>query len=553
MSPPRIAAGLAILLLASTAQAQIRPSDEPPELPEFPSDERVPSLLPPVPMPGDVGRLSTGRRIVVRDVEVRGSTVFSDEDLEEIVAPFEGRELDVAELGLVANAITEHYVQAGFVTSGALIPDQTVSDGVVAVDVVEGSLDDITIEGNRWLRSGYLRGRIRRGGERPLNVYSLEEQLQLLQQKPLIRSVDAKLDPGARRGEASLSVRVDEARPVGLALGAANDKAPSVGGLGGKVWLRHLSLTRNGDLLGIRGEFAEGYRDLDTRYSFPLTSWDTTLLLNYRHTWARVVEEPFDSLDIESEASTAGIGLRHPLIQTPGRELWLGLTAEHRRSDTDWVYGVFPFTRGSDDGEVRISVLRLLQEYTSRSPRRVVAARSTLSVGFDSLGATINEGSIPDSRFVAWLLQLQLVQRLPERFLGWETAFRGDLQLASAPLLGLEQYALGGLRSVRGYRENQLVRDNGWSVSCELRIPLLRELVPYGELQLTPFIDAGQAWNDGGNPGPKTLVSPGVGLRYRFLDRVLTEVYWGGRVNDVSSGDTVQDRGWHFNVRLVAF
>jgi hypothetical protein len=102
----------------------------------------------------------------------------------------------------------------------------------------------------------------------------------------------------------------------------------------------------------------------------------------------------------------------------------------------------------------------------------VIAARSTFSLGVDALGATVNGGPVPDGQYLAWLGQFQWVRRFDDR--GDQFVFRTDLQLAEDPLLPLEQFAVGGASTVRGYRENQLVRDNGFVTSAELRIPTFR-------------------------------------------------------------------------------
>jgi hemolysin activation/secretion protein len=59
----------------------------------------------------------------------------------------------------------------------------------------------------------------------------------------------------------------------------------------------------------------------------------------------------------------------------------------------------------------------------------------------------------------------------------WDTEilFRTDLQLANNPLLPLEQLAVGGRYTVRGYQENQLVRDNGVIAQLEARVPVVHE------------------------------------------------------------------------------
>lgn len=111
----------------------------------------------------------------------------------------------------------------------------------------------------------------------------------------------------------------------------------------------------------------------------------------------------------------------------------------------------------------------------------MLAARSTLSFGLDALGATTHGGDAPDGRFFAWLAQLQWGHRLPERYRGSELIARLDAQLTGDRLLSLEKFGMGGLRTVRGYQENQLVRDNGIAGSVELRVPVLQtEGIPSG-------------------------------------------------------------------------
>jgi hemolysin activation/secretion protein len=95
-----------------------------------------------------------------------------------------------------------------------------------------------------------------------------------------------------------------------------------------------------------------------------------------------------------------------------------------------------------------------------------------LSFGIHALGSTVNPGDLPSSEYFAWLLQSQWVRRF--KFLDLQTIARMTLQLANKPLLPLEQIAVGGRYTVRGYPENTLVRDNGFIASLESRIPLIK-------------------------------------------------------------------------------
>jgi hemolysin activation/secretion protein len=103
---------------------------------------------------------------------------------------------------------------------------------------------------------------------------------------------------------------------------------------------------------------------------------------------------------------------------------------------------------------------------------------------------------------------------------------------------------------VRGYRENQLVRDNAFLFSIESRIPVHPDLTGSNfSVQLAPFIDVGRSWNAKfSTPDPETLASIGVGLRLGFFDRAFANVYWGQQLNHVtepSPKNDLQDNGVH--------
>ena len=144
-----------------------------------------------------------------------------------------------------------------------------------------------------------------------------------------------------------------------------------------------------------------------------------------------------------------------------------------------------------------------------------------------------------------------------------EFILRSDLQIADDPLLTLEQIAVGGRYSVRGYRENTLVRDNAHLASLEVRIPILQNLPWADYLQLAPFVDYGRAWqSQGRTEEPRYLLSVGVGLRWALAFRGAVpvrpslEVYWGHALRDarnVTDDGDLQDHGVHFQFVLGVF
>ena len=579
MRAPTLAAVLglgAIGLTALPASAQRvpleRPGDVRPELPEPGEPEEPEFELPPLPAPPVRSpRLSEQPRLVVRELRVTGSTVFSPEEIRAVTEPYLGRPITAEELHELRDRLTRLYVESGYVNSGATLPDQQVVDGVVEIQIVEGRLGEIEIEGNRRFRERWLRDRLARGASTPLDVKRLERELQILQQDPRIRRVHAELGPGARRGDAVLRARFEEARPWTAELEFANDEPPSVGPYHAGVRLAHRNLTGNGDVLDAEFGFTDGYEQYGLGYEIPVNRWDTTLGTYWSLDESEVVEREFRDLDIASESQTFGLRLSQPVQRSLRSQVYLSLAAEHRTSDTFQLgrHFSFPPLPEEDDGQSAVNVLRFAQEWVFRDLQQVFAARSQFSVGLDVFGATtggadvpdpndpepgatVHKSGVPDGKFLAWLGQVQWIRRFDPW--GLQLVLRTDVQLADSPLLSLEQFAVGGGATVRGYRENELVRDNGIVSSAELRIPVWSDAAGRPRLQLAAFYDVGGAWNSKRpQPGPDLLESAGVGLRFALPSHLDAQIYWGEALRDVDvPGEyDLQDIGIHFRLGLA--
>lgn len=516
-----------------------------------------PLVLPPVPLPQD-DRLSSAVQVFVREFKLTGNTVFSDEELAEITRPYVNRIITSEELQKIRHELSLYYVNRGYINSGAVIPDQRVVNGVIHLRIIEGKLSQIDVSGNGRLRSGYIRKRLV-GTPEVLNTKALQQRLQLLQQSDLIRRLNAELSPGVRPGEAHLNVAIDPEQPWVFSIVGANNRSPSVGAERTEILGAYRNVSGWGDTLSVRYGFTSGADDVGVFYSLPVTARDTTLRLSFDRSDSSVVEAPFDALDIDSELRSYGIAITHPVHRTPLETLSLGLALDRRRSKTSLLGRAFSFSSGVREGKSDVSVLRFSQDWLKRSLDQVIAARSTISWGMDILGAT-NNASAPDGKFLAWLGQFQWVGRLGER--GYQLIFRTDVQLAKDSLLPLEQCAVGGADTVRGYRVNQLVRDNCSIASAEFRVPVLRIPIPKlsrgpqdGVVQLAPFVDFGAAWNtDQPTPGPKTITSVGIGLRWDPSPRFHAQLYWGYPFRDFDTFEhDLQDDGISFRVYARLF
>jgi hemolysin activation/secretion protein len=543
---------------------------------EFQRPQPPPSpVLPIVPLPpeGEVPRKPGTVQVFVRDIMVTGNTVFSDEEINQVTAPFKNRTLVTEDLERLRLSLTLLYINKGYLTSGAIIPDQDIAAGVVAVHIIEGRLTNINVEGNRWFRTAYLHDRIELGKETPVRMEPLQDQLQILQQDRRIERVNAELKPGDKQGESVLNVHVEDRQPFHATIEVNNYQTPLVGEFRGIGTLTDDNLTGNGDPLSISyGQSSGAFPIVYGSYELPLNRYGTTFSPYYRRYDFKLIEEPFSPLNIKTNTEIIGMSLRHPVYKTVSDEVALSIIGEHLFTQSflfngtpdQQAFNIFP---GFQNGAATVSALRFAQDWTHRTVDTVLALRSRFSVGLNVLGATINANpDTPDGQFFAWLGQFQGIQQFSEKLLGMQLLERMDLQFTNSPLFPLEQVAVGGRYTVRGYREVTLLRDNVFLFSVESRFPLWRWASGEPMFQLAPFVDVGHGWNLGENRpttltlgGPTvtdTLASVGVGLRWNILpkDRASFEVYWGQQLNHVPKvGNTIQDHGVHLGLVVNLF
>lgn len=569
-------------LAAQTIDLAQIPTITPSQLPPTPAPQDVvppkpiptqtpkPELLPPpeqllqppsstAPTPAFPGILE---KIRVERFKVVGSTVFSQKELDKVLSPFTGRSLSFTELLQARSAVTQLYIEKGYITSGALIPPQAIQNGVVKIQVVEGSLEAINVTGTRRLNPNYIRDRL--PSSKPLNQKRLLSALQLLQLNPLIQSIRAELSAGARLGTNILDINVNEAKTFSTQFSADNGRSPSVGTFRRRAQINEANLLGLGDSLSLAYSNTDGSNSIDASYTLPINSRNGTFGISYGFNDSDVIEEPFDFFRIKGDSQYYELTLRQPVVQTPNQEFTLGLTAARLESNISSSvleavnFPISELSPGADDeGRTRISAIQFFQEWTKRNTREVIAARSQFNLGIGAFDATINNND-PDSRFLSWQGQAQWVRLLaPDT----QLLIRTNVQLADSALVPLEQFGLGGLESVRGYRQDAMLADNGVFASAELRLPIYRRQEQQLTLQLTPFVDFGTVWDDSVrsvenlNPSDSdTLASIGLGLRFQLGDRLSARFDWGIPLIDIDSRErTLQEKGLYFSIQYNPF
>lgn len=509
----------------------------------------LPLLTMPLTLPSLWGGPDGPDSVIVTRFLFDGHKALSSAELEALAAPFQNRPVRLIDIEELRQRITRAYVERGLVSSGAVIPEGAYRDGSLRIRIVEGQVSQIHQKGLGRLSQAYIASRLIRAGD-TLDVNRLQERFRLLLADPLFERINARLIPDHALGRSVVDLEVTRARPWQLTVFAHNHQAPAVGsavvGLDGV--LRNLSSW--GDALAGTLAHSRGGTTYDIGWTLPLGASPTTLTARLARSASSVVEEPLASLAIDSRVRTRELTLTHPLVDGARLRLSLGLSRNLRSNRTALDGQPFSFIAGEASGTTEVRAWRFFQDLVLRADRHVLALRSTLVAGSNNLPGQALLDAQPARQYRLWIGQGQASLALGDD--GRQVLLRSQLQLARNHLVPLEQLSVGGRHSVRGYRENQLVRDNGWALSAEYQHPLAWGDAAWQRVVLIPFIDAGSA-HDRQAPSSR-LSSAGLGLQWRGAD-VEAELFYARRLErriPVAQGD-LQDHGIHVSLRWRPF
>lgn len=490
-------------------------------------------------------------RVEIKAFHFDGNSVFSTAALQALLADAVGQRLDPSALDEVRERINRLYVDAGYLNSGALLaaPGGVIAaDGIVTFRIVEGRVADVRIRGLERLDPRYVRSRLVREGE-PLNIDRLQERFRLLLADPLFDKINSRIVPGDTVGVAVLDIEVERARPYALDVFVNNYRPPSVGstalGLHGVV----RNLTGQGDALEATLQHTQGGDPVHVGWSVAPRGQGTRVFASVDRSVSAVIEESLATIDIKSRSSSAEIGVGQTVTDTLARRIDLGLVYARRRSANTLLGLPFSFTPGEVEGVSEVRAWRFSQEWTERWETQAVALRSVLSVGRNNANPAANPSvdpaAIPARRYLVWTGQTQFVRSGVAA--GGDVRLRASAQYSPDRLLPLEQFAVGGIATVRGYRENSVLRDRGFAASTEYRQALPIGAANGGNLAAFGFFDLGGGANKGG-PWQR-LASVGAGLRWQ-IGGLTVDLSVAKRLTslDNPTRGNLQDRGIQFQL-----
>lgn len=527
---------LALALLACTPLAQ--GAEGAPVQEATPAASAGPQQAQALPEPQMAGQVQAS--FVLKGVRFNGATGVPESALQAAVADRIGTEVTFADLEQLAARVAAVYRERGFGLVQAFVPVQEVVDGVVAITISEGVLGNVSIElaedaPVRQERVARTLAILEPG--KPLNGRRYERAMLLLSDLPGIKPQSA-ISAGAMTGTTDLTVKVGQRDRLQYGLELDNYGTRDSGRHRITGSLRWASPFGRGDNLDLRLMLAQGMHTAFGRISYESPVGYTGLRLGAG--LARVQYElggPFAPLEPTGVGNVADVSFSYPLIRQRSTNLFLRGTLDSKAL-TDRFEAVGFETRKRIRGAgIGLSFERrdklLGGGYTSANGllyRGNLDIRDATSEAFDNPPF----GYDTEGGFGKLSVQLARLQYLAPKL----SLFLGTgLQRASKNLDAYEKLSLGGPKAVRAYATGEVLVDDGWLATAELRYALRPEAT------LFVFHDAahGDFFHD---PRPIDVVTDrslrgyGLGFNWSKPGKVAVNftIAWRGTAAGVTDG-----------------
>lgn len=556
------AACIACVICPPTVLAQA------PELPPLPQTDPDNARQVEAPEPtlrtGPVDVRGAGPSFVLQGIDIEGASAIDSATLATIWDDLIGTRVTVETLDAVAREISAAYRSEGFVLSQAILPAQTVDNGRVRILVVEGVVDEVTINGGadnqQSLITEYF-GSVKT--ERPLALTTLERSVLLA--RDAVGGVDTVLGPSPDVfGAADLEVLVTPQPLTGYVsldnfgsrlygdwtLGAGmrsynalgqNEILDATFALAPQdTSLAFAGLSADVPLSGLSGTTFDGAR---LRFDANIFRGDPDL--------AEAGSDP-DFTSVADQVELA-LGIEVPVVRTRSENLFVRFGLSARDSETE---SGLPGLRSTEEDRLAILEAGVEWDYADRIGG-ISLIDVSLRQGLDIFGArqSATGPAAGDIEFTSAQFNLSRLQALGTGT--WSLFGQIIGQVASGTQPNSERFFLGGASIGRGFAPGNTSGDTGYGLRAEVR----RDIAPdtLGQFAdaatVFAFVDYGEAKDDTAardGDDDEELGSVGIGAQIAINEWLSLTPVIAHQVTGTPNDTSDSDRETRFLISAVA-
>lgn len=429
------------------------------ELQQLPDEPATPA--PTAPDPG-------GPCIPLQDIELQDARLISPAQRRALLEPFARQCLDRQHFDVLLQRITQHYIERGYVTSRAYLPQQPIEQGRLRIVVVEGRLEGLDGSAMASPRELAMASPTKAGDV--LDLRQLEQLVEQISRLPS-RAAQLELAPGSDIGASRVHLEGEPAKPWRVGFNRHNDGQKSTGEQQWGMNLDWDSPLGLADQLSLRGggdTVSDHWRHSASQslsYSLPYGWW--TLGYSYGQSYYRTRNQGQGfSFSTHGESKQQQWRLERVLHRDHASKTGLNLGLSHLRTRNYLENSLL------EHSSHRLSESQLGFNHG----RRIANAFVNLDLGWQQgIGAldAQREGNPrsgqPTPRYNKYSLTLSYLQPFELAGERWSFDSLVNAQRSEDVLYGPQRISLGGQSSVRGFKEQSLSGDSGGYWRNQLR------------------------------------------------------------------------------------
>lgn len=437
-----------------------------------------------------------GLAFQLQHITFDSSVVLKQAELNGITKAYIGKSSNLQTLYEMVNKINTLYKEKGYIVCKAYLPPQTIHGGNVHIGLMEGKTGNVTVTGNKSTRSGYITDRLPLQAGDVSSLYGLNKGV-LLFNGTNDTQLRVKIKAGEKTGTTDYEITAYEPQRQNAYVLVDTAGSESTG-----IWREGLgwytrSLTGNRDNLNIYLMRSDGTKSGSFSYSIPISDRGTRFGVQYSANSIQIKHGALADLDVQGHSSLYAFNLTQPLRITSTSRLEAGLEWSKQHSQTD-----FMDMSWIDDTISRWTASIMATNYSTQN---IWYQRHSYSFGnWDDI-------TYEHKRYRKYNLDFLGQHLFANRhmFTARLTAqISGNHYLPSA-----DQFYIGGVNTVRGYKENILSGDSGYALNFEYAIPDRQNTEWFG------FLDMGSVYGDNAF-SDHSLMSAGIGYRVHVANKV---------------------------------
>ena len=488
----------------------------------------------------------------VERIVFRGNRALSAGALRAVAAPYLGRDLTAGDIEALCSALTHRYTDHGYITSSVVVdPDAPYHDGVLSFLVIEGRIKEIRVQGANGLRPSYVVERLHVQEGDALNTDVLRSRLQRLSEDPMFAHITSSLEPVPESADAILDVNAQRAKPYSLSVALNNYRPPSIGEKSYDIGGQLRNLAGFGDVIdtSLSGplEFSGGIGyTLD--WQIPLSRTDSVASLSLARVNTVYPAQAQSTPQISSTIERQEFKLSQAIWGSLHQQVNVGFSIANEKESTPG-YGLSSTSPVLSLGSTHSLTASFIPQYSYRS------AQQYLNLKFTALHADLRGYSsgpatypLPDQQYFVWIGQLHDLWEFPHA--PFELESRAILQRTHSQISDLHALEIGGINSVRGYQEDEVLVSNATNLNFDFRwlaLPARASLRP--GVTLGTFFD----WASGHDVDQPNDTFSSYGLTFRLKwAHVQADLAYGLRLIHPAFANAQhgswQDHGIHLQV-----